>query len=50
MEYQQASSHEANFNLPALTHEATFFHENMNVYKALEQMKAQKMVVWGVAY
>lgn len=34
---------EANFNLPALTHEATFFHENMNVYKALEQMKAQKI-------
>ena len=34
---------EENFNLPALTHEATFFHENMNVYKALEQMKAQKI-------
>lgn len=34
---------EKDFNLPALTHEATFFHENMNVYKALEQMKAQKI-------
>ena len=35
--------HEPNFNLKSLTHEPVYFHENMNVYKALEQMKAQKI-------
>lgn len=35
--------HEADFNLASLVHEAVYFHENMNVYKALEQMKAQKI-------
>ena len=31
------------FNLSALTQEAVYFHENMNVYKVLEQMKAKKI-------
>ena len=35
--------HEPNFNLKSLTREPVYFHENMNVYKALEQMKAQKI-------
>ena len=35
--------HEPDFDLNKLTHEPVFFHENMNVYKALEQMKAQKI-------
>lgn len=35
--------HEPDFNLVSLTHEAVFFHENMNVYKVLEQMKMKKI-------
>lgn len=35
--------HEPDFQLASLVHEAVYFHENMNVYKALEQMKAQKI-------
>ena len=35
--------HEQDFNLKSLTREPVYFHENMNVYKALEQMKAQKI-------
>ena len=35
--------HEPDFRLASLVHEAVYFHENMNVYKALEQMKAQKI-------
>lgn len=31
------------FKLASLIHEATFFHESMNVYKVLEQMKMQKI-------
>lgn len=31
------------FNLFSLIHEAVYFHENMNVYKALEQMKIKKI-------
>ena len=31
------------FNLSALTKEAVYFHENMSVYKVLEQMKAKKI-------
>jgi putative hemolysin len=34
---------EPDFNLISLTHEATYFHESMNVYKVLEQMKNQKI-------
>ena len=32
-----------NFELSSLVHEAVYFHENMNVYKVLEQMKALKI-------
>ena len=35
--------HENDFNLVSLTQEAVFFHENMNVYKVLEQMKMKKI-------
>jgi len=35
--------YEPDFKLEALIHEAVFFHESMNVYKALEQMKARKI-------
>lgn len=35
--------YEPDFKLESLIHEATFFHESMNVYKALEQMKARKI-------
>ena len=35
--------HEEGFNLVNLTQEAVFFHENMNVYKVLEQMKMKKI-------
>ena len=35
--------HENDFNLVSLTQEAVFFHENMNVYKVLEQMKVKKI-------
>ena len=35
--------HAQDFNLKSLTREPVYFHENMNVYKALEQMKAQKI-------
>ena len=31
------------FKLASLIHEATYFHESMNVYKVLEQMKMQKI-------
>ena len=31
------------FKLASLIHEATYFHESMNVYKVLEQMKMQKV-------
>ena len=31
------------FNLTSLIREAVYFHENMNVYKALEQMKSKKI-------
>ena len=31
------------FQLASLIHEATYFHESMNVYKVLEQMKMQKI-------
>lgn len=31
------------FKLESLIHEATYFHESMNVYKVLEQMKMQKI-------
>ncbi|WP_300724515.1 hemolysin family protein [uncultured Bacteroides sp.] len=31
------------FNLSELVHEPIYFHESMNVYKALEQMKAKKI-------
>lgn len=31
------------FKLASLIHEATYFHESMNVYKVLEQMKIQKI-------
>lgn len=31
------------FKLASLIHEATYFHESMNVYKVLEQMKTQKI-------
>lgn len=31
------------FNLQSITREAVFFHENMNVYKVLEQMKQKKI-------
>lgn len=31
------------FKLAFLIHEATYFHESMNVYKVLEQMKMQKI-------
>ena len=34
---------EEDFNLVALTQDAVFFHENMNVYKVLEQMKMKKI-------
>lgn len=34
---------EPDFNLRSLTNEATYFHENMNVYKVLELMKAKKI-------
>lgn len=33
----------SDFNLSSLIHEAVYFHENMNVYKVLEQMKAKKI-------
>lgn len=33
----------SDFNLASLTKEAVFFHENMSVYKALEQMKQKKI-------
>lgn len=32
-----------NFNLSDLTREAVYFHENMSVYKVLEQLKAKKI-------
>ena len=32
-----------NFSLASLTKEAVYFHENMSVYKVLEQMKAKKI-------
>ena len=35
--------YEPDFKLTSLIHEAVFFHESMNVYKALEQMKARKI-------
>lgn len=35
--------HEPNFNLATILHKAVYFHENMSVYKALEQMKEQKL-------
>ena len=35
--------HEPNFNLKSLTREPVYFHENMNVYKALEQMKEKRL-------
>ena len=35
--------HEDDFNLVSLTQNAVFFHENMNVYKVLEQMKVKKI-------
>ena len=35
--------HEDDFNLVSLTQDAVFFHENMNVYKVLEQMKMKKI-------
>lgn len=35
--------HDSDFRLEPLVHEAVYFHENMNVYKVLEQMKAQKI-------
>ena len=35
--------YEPDFKLSSLIHEAVFFHESMNVYKALEQMKARKI-------
>ncbi len=35
--------YEPGFRLGALIHEATFFHESMNVYKVLEQMKTRKI-------
>ncbi len=34
---------EPTFNMDALTHEPVYFHENMNVYKTLEQMKQKKI-------
>ncbi len=34
---------EPDFNLHSLTHEPVYFHENMNVYKTLEQMKQKKI-------
>lgn len=34
---------ESDFNMDALTHEPVYFHENMNVYKTLEQMKQKKI-------
>lgn len=33
----------SDFKLASLIHEATYFHESMNVYKVLEQMKMQKI-------
>ena len=33
----------SDFNLASLIHEAVYFHENMNVYKVLEQMKLKKI-------
>lgn len=35
--------HEPDFNLQTLIHDATYFHESMNVYKVLERMKTQKI-------
>lgn len=32
-----------NFDLSSLTYEAVYFHESMNVYKVLEQMKGKKV-------
>ena len=34
---------EPNFHLSSLTQEAVYFHENMSVYKVLEQMKIKKI-------
>ena len=33
----------SDFSLSALVNEAVYFHENMNVYKVLEQMKAKRI-------
>ena len=38
------------FKLASLIHEATYFHESMNVYKVLEQMKMQKISSALVCY
>lgn len=35
--------YEPDFDLQAWIHEPTYFHESMNVYKALEQMKKRKI-------
>lgn len=37
------SINEPEFNLENITREAVFFHENMNVYKVLEQMKQKRI-------